>query len=528
MTTTMHESSAAVLNDELVFAREDDREPLVGRPDTWKLVIADDEEEVHALTRMVLEGFTFEDRALEFLSAYSGREARVLLEENPDTAVLLLDVVMEREDAGLSVVRHVRDVLKNRHARIILRTGHPGQAPEQEIVSNYDINDYKSKTELTTQKLYTSVTAALRSYRDIRTIERSRQGLEMIIGATGSLFGSQALERFLGSVLQHLSGLAQLGVEGPTPAPTGFGAVQRQGEYAIVCGLGEYDGLRGRPVRNAVPPALLGILREAGDEPGVHFHDTAFVGAFAVEGGARNLVYLDCGRSLSDLDRDLMQIYAANVGVAFDNIYLNREIEETQREVITTLGEVVDRRSQETALHTLRVGESAAHLARLAGLGEDDVKLIRLAAPMHDVGKIGISDDILNKPGKLTAGEYELMKTHTTVGHDILRNSQRPILQAAATIALQHHEKWDGSGYPEGLRGEEIHVFGRIVSLCDVFDALSNERVYRDVLAVDHVVEILRLERGRQFDPQLLDVFLEHLDDFTAIQDRHAAEHAGA
>ncbi len=526
MPTIERTAAAATLDDDLLFAEEGDQQPEAGRPETWKLVIADDEEEVHALTRMVLSGFSFEGRGLSFLSAFSGEETKKLLEDNPDTAVVLLDVVMEKDDAGLAVVRHIREDLQNRFARIILRTGHPGQAPEHEVVSTYDINDYKSKTELTAQKLFTAVTAALRSYRDIRTIEKNRCGLELILGSTGELFEIKALEKFAGGVLSQLSELIRVGSDGPALMPSGFAARRQHGEFRIMAGAGSYREHVGEPVQAVVSDEMRLELQQVIDRRASLFEQDRFYGYFATKGGIANVVAMECGRRLSPLDHDLIRILASNVGIAFDNVYLNREIEDTQREVIHTLGEVVETRSQETALHTVRVGESAGLLTRLAGLGEDEARLVELAAPMHDIGKIGIPDQVLNKPGKLNGAEYELMKTHTNLGYDILRKSSRPIMQAAATVALQHHEKWDGSGYPQGLAGDGIHIYGRIVGVCDVFDALSNQRVYRDVVAVEHVIEIMRSERGKHFDPKLIDLFLEHLDEFTAIQERNAAENA--
>ena len=167
----------------LSFAKE--------RPDTggdeigqgrepWKLLIVDDEEEVHSLTRLVLRNYEFEGRTLELLSAYSGVAARKVLAEHPDIALILLDVVMEREDSGLRLVHHIRNKLQNNHVRIILRTGQPGQAPEMEVVARYDINDYKAKTDLTSQKLFTTVTSALRAWRDIQTIDYSRRGIRLL------------------------------------------------------------------------------------------------------------------------------------------------------------------------------------------------------------------------------------------------------------------------------------------------------------------------------------------------------------
>jgi putative two-component system response regulator len=198
-----------------------------------------------------------------------------------------------------------------------------------------------------------------------------------------------------------------------------------------------------------------------------------------------------------------------------------REIVETQKEIIHTLGDVVENRSSETANHTLRVADMSYHLAKLVGLADEEANLLRMAAPMHDVGKIGIPDSILNKPGKLTPEEYEVIKTHSEIGHGILAKSNRPILQAAAIVAHEHHERWDGTGYPRGLKGEAIHIFGRIVSLVDVFDAVYSDRVYRPAMKLEQALEIITEGRGTQFEPLLVDVFLAHFGRFLAVLEKY-------
>ena len=198
-------------------------------------------------------------------------------------------------------------------------------------------------------------------------------------------------------------------------------------------------------------------------------------------------------------------------------IVREREIVATQKEIIHTLGDVVESRSSETANHTLRVAAMSMKLAELFGLSKAEADLLRMASPMHDVGKIGIPDSILNKPGKLTVGEFEIIKTHSEIGYRILAKSERVILKAAAIIAHEHHERWDGSGYPRGLAGEDIHVFGRIVSLVDVFDAVFSDRVYRKAMELDKVLEIIREGRGAHFQPELVDLFMGNLDTFLAI-----------
>ena len=141
-----------------------------------------------------------------------------------------------------------------------------------------------------------------------------------------------------------------------------------------------------------------------------------------------------------------------------------------------------------------------------------------MASPMHDIGKVGIPDSILNKPGKLTPEEFEVMKTHSTLGYEMLRHSERAILKASSIVAYTHHEKWDGSGYPNALKGEDIHIFGRITAIADVFDALGHDRVYKKAWEMGKILKLFKNERAKHFDPTLVDLFFEHLDQFLKIK----------
>ena len=196
---------------------------------------------------------------------------------------------------------------------------------------------------------------------------------------------------------------------------------------------------------------------------------------------------------------------------------LNKEILSTQHEMLSLLGEVGETRSQETGHHVRRVAKYSKLLAELYGLSEEEVNHLYIASPMHDIGKIGISDEILLKPGKLDEDEGEIMKQHAKIGYDILKSSSRPILKAASIISHEHHEKWDGSGYPRALKGEEIHVYGRITALADVFDALKCKRVYKEPWPMEDILEYIKAQRGEHFDPALVDLFFENVDMFTDI-----------
>ena len=198
---------------------------------------------------------------------------------------------------------------------------------------------------------------------------------------------------------------------------------------------------------------------------------------------------------------------------------LHDELEDAQREIIYKLGEIGECRSSETGQHVKRVAEYSKLLAIKIGLDPKDVNKLFMASPMHDIGKVGIPDSILNKNGKLDSAEWEVMKTHAKIGYEILRTSKREILRSAAIVSYSHHERWDGSGYPLGLKGEDIHIFGRITAIADVFDALSSARVYKKSWALEDVLKLFNEEKGKHFDPNLIDVFMDNLDEILQIKE---------
>ena len=200
---------------------------------------------------------------------------------------------------------------------------------------------------------------------------------------------------------------------------------------------------------------------------------------------------------------------------------LQKEIEDTQREIIYKMGEVGETRSKETGHHVKRVAEYSKELAFLCGLEKKEAEILFSASPMHDIGKVGISDDILKKPGKLTSSEFETMKTHAEIGYNILKDSKRDILKAAAIVALTHHEKFDGSGYPKGLKAYDIHIYGRITAIADVFDALGSDRVYKKAWKDEKIFELLNNEKGKHFDPFLIELFMKNINIFLDIREKY-------
>ncbi|HRF57550.1 MAG TPA: response regulator [Campylobacterales bacterium] len=203
---------------------------------------------------------------------------------------------------------------------------------------------------------------------------------------------------------------------------------------------------------------------------------------------------------------------------------LNEELEGTQREILYRVGEIGETRNKETGHHVKRVAEYSKLIAQKYGLSEGECKLIFIAAPMHDIGKVGIPDNILLKPDRLDEKELKIMQTHSEIGAKVLSGSKIKTIEAAAIIAAQHHEKYDGTGYPLGLKGDQIHIFARIVAIADVFDALGSDRPYKKAWGIDEILSLFHTERGKQFDPLLTDIFLNNIDDFLKIKELYKEE----
>ncbi len=290
-------------------------EAAASRHPPWKILIVDDEGDVHAVTKLVLAGFAFRERGLAFIDAYTGYSACKLMEAHPDTAVILLDVVMESRDAGLRVIQHIRDELKNSRVRIILRTGQPGEAPEHDVIVNYDINDYKCKTELTSQKLFSSLITALRSFEDIAAAENDRCGLTQALEAA-PLSDAGARARFLGGLLMQAGAL--LGVAGRDMLLLRRRAASEDEGYTLVAALGKNAACVGQDAATVLDAATLAGLRSAGGraifavERGMFFipcDGTAIYveGEAALKDGAGEAVGKYCDRVYQSLCRHASQ-----------------------------------------------------------------------------------------------------------------------------------------------------------------------------------------------------------------------------
>ncbi|PWC60815.1 histidine kinase [Azospirillum sp. TSH7] len=367
------------MSDEFLFAEEEPAVEVAAEAvepvEPWLILIVDDDPAIHATTKMVLRGFAFEGRPAQFLSAATAAEARGVLRDNPAIAVILLDVVMESDDAGLRLVRYIRNELSNRRVRIILRTGQPGQAPERDVILSYDINDYKSKTELTAQKLFTSVVAALRGYQDITAIEDHREGLERILDSSSTLLGKRTMAEFVRHAVAQIVGVCPQGdgvalvsrlSDGPRPA-----------EPLVLGGAGCHVGMEGTPLFLALPPdAVQAVTAALADgrnryerghsvlvfRSATRHHDTA--------------VYLGHGRALTADERRLLEVFCAKVAIGFDNVHLYEELTELNRSLE---GQVAER------TRDLVAAREAAEAARSEAEAANQAKSLFLATMSHEI-----------------------------------------------------------------------------------------------------------------------------------------------
>lgn len=491
-----------------------------GRSSKWCVLIVDDEPEVHAVTNLALRNFEFQQQRLELLSATSASQAKDIFDQRDDIALALVDVVMETEHAGLDLVRYVREERKNRRTRLVLRTGQAGQAPEDQVIRDYEIDDYKEKTELTTQKLRTLLYSTLRAYRDICVIRAQRDGVSRVLESCATVQNATTFKQFASAVLSQLTSLLQLGesalycMEVPDQRET-------QRSPRVLAATGNFVNYIAGGKHPDLPDDVALRFDEAIARRGSCSYPDAYVLYMQGARGSVNLLYVYHTEPLTELDRQLLELYTRNVAITFDNIALFDDFQETAKELVYLLANAVEARSRETGAHVLRVALISARLAELNGLGEEEVLLIKHASPLHDIGKVAIPDAILHKPGKLDADEWGLMQKHVDYGIDILRNSRRTLMQQAVLIIASHHEKWDGSGYPAGLAGADIPLCGRITAIADVFDALGSRRSYKQPWPDAEMKAYFETERGRHFDPALVDLFLAHYDEFLAIRAEH-------
>ncbi|MBF0622421.1 MAG: DUF3369 domain-containing protein [Magnetococcales bacterium] len=492
----------------------------------WKVLIVDDDPDILILTRINLKNFVFDGRPLQLLEAKSAQEAKQVMAKETNIALALVDVVMETDDAGILLVEYIRNTLKQKMIRLVIRTGQPGMAPERYVIDNYDIDDYKDKTELTSQKLYTTVRTAIKAYRDLREIEdhrqsmlRHRDGLNQILAATPQLYRYrvESFELFFQGILSQVVALCDLGTNGYFSSIKGMIATMDGRKVEIQTGIGEYADLDESDQKiKAVQEYSMKVLNNEAisTEP----FEKAMVMPLKVEDKLLGFIYFETPKPLEKGSRELIQVLANQSASALENIHLHTNLESAYNQAINMMALAAEFKDTSTGTHIMRVAELTERMALELGLDAKASKQMAEASKLHDIGKIGVPDAVLQKPGKLTESEYEVIKSHAGIGAQILKDS--PAFELAQDVALSHHERWDGRGYPRGIKGLEISLISRIVAVVDVFDALVNVRPYKQAWSVEDAVAEIKNGAGTQFDPQVVEAFVRLYENNTLSANR--------
>ena len=513
--------------DSLDFLK--DEEEIKSSKRSIEILIVDDNEDVHKITELILVDFTYQDYDFIISHAYSGKELREIMENKNNVAIILLDVVMETDSAGLDAVKYIREDLKNEFVRIILRTGQPGKAPEDDIIRNYDINNYIAKTEGSVQKIYTALYSAIRSYRDLLKIYYSKIGLEKVVESSKELYKYKSLLNFYEGILFQLSNLldfkdnAFIASENRNMNGTILRSEDNNNE-TILAGIGNFKNLINRNIKDVFSEEIIQEIRRQGHNR-LTFYDSFYIGCWVeTENNIRNYIYFETKKKLDETEKKLIKLTITNFSLAISNFVLNKEINESQRGMIFKLGDVIETRLRDNHNHIYRVSKISSILAEAYGFSKEEIDLITLTAPLHDIGKISIPDEILLKPGKLTFEEFEEVKKHSINGYNMINvNNKGSVFSVAAEIAYHHHEKWNGLGYPDKLKGEEISKFSRIVSVADVFDALAHKRAYKDAWSIEEIKAFMIEEKGKSFEPVIVDLLLKNMEKVLKILEDYPA-----
>ena len=347
-------------DDVLHLIDDTEPEPRSSTARKWKIAVIDDDHAVHEGTRFALSDYTLNDQTLEILSAYSAAEGRELMRQHTDIAAVLLDVIMETDAAGLELVEYIRNEIKNETVRIILRTGQPGQAPERRVIVDYDINDYKAKTELTADKLFTSLTAALRSYQQLERMLQTRRGLEIIIDAASTLYDFHSMQRLAEGVLTQIASLLNVDCAGILVLRDG-GVVGD--DFAVLAGSGCYSRFIADTGSKPLDPDLRQMVEDAFRRRKHEFADHRTALYVRTGSGREVIVLLQAERPLSDTDRSLVEIFSSRLSIAFDNVILYQQLNAAN----TQLEDRVAQRTRALMLANRRLSAQWLRLQRANG-----------------------------------------------------------------------------------------------------------------------------------------------------------------
>lgn len=507
-------------SEDFLFADEAEVD-ATGEKAVWKVLIADDEPDVHVATKLVLRDFSFCNRTIEFLDAYDGNETCELLRQNPDTAVVFLDVVMETEDSGLKAVRRIRDEIGNQMVRIILRTGQPGHAPEEHVVLNYHINDYKSKSEMTAKKLFTSLVSALRSFQDLQTIESSRRGLVKVLDAASNMdFRSRNL--FVSGLLMQLGSLLDIGDNDLILVRRG----EAGNQHLIMAACGGFDSFIGAPIEDVLDAESIGCITRVFSDGATHIDDKRSIYLVPMPDLSDVVVYVGGARKISETELALIDIFCMKIVLAYDNFEAVEQSRLDQNAEIALLAKLTAHARYLPLSHAINRGRLSRDIA--SRMKERDPnrtiekrlpEMLERAAMLADIGNQGIPSSVLDHASALSAEDMALVRRHPELGASILADALAEVkggrvVNLAREVALSHHENFDGSGYPRQLAGERIPLSARIVAVADSYLAITSPRPWRAAFGHEQALDMIRRDSGKKFDPRVVESLVAVVEAF--------------
>ena len=449
----------------------------------WKVAVIDDDPAVHEGTRFALSDYNLHGQTLEILSAYSAAEGRTLMRAHRDIAAVLLDVIMETDAAGLDLVEYIRNDLRNETVRIILRTGQPGQAPERRVIVQYDINDYKAKTELTADKLFTSLTAALRSYQQLERMVQTRRGLEIIIDAASTLYDFKSMQRLAEGVLTQLASLLNVDCAGILVLRDDGSS--SGSDFSVLAGSGCYSRFIGTTSSRALDPDLRQMVEAAFQRRKNEFSDQRSVLYLRTGSGREVVVLLQAERQLSETDRALVEIFGSRLSIAFDNVILYQQLQEANAQ----LEDRVAQRTRALMQANRRLSSQWLRLQRANGFKNEI-----LGTVAHDLkNPLGV---ILGRTEMLveliTAGAS---KESVTAQVEHIRDATRRL------TSMVDHLISDAmaDAFDISIRREPVDIAGLVSEVADANQPLAaNKQQAITVSAPPHFVTLCDADRMRE------------------------------
>lgn len=491
----------------------------------WQVLVVSSRPDFHQGSGGGDRGFRILGRDVAFEYVDTLEEARRQCAQTVGIAIVLLDLdaVVATPERAIDGIKALRQPARNPHQRIVLVTSDDSQWG-QDWMDSALIDDVRSRSDLRQERFFRLLYANLRQYNEVLVADQSRKGIERIVDASSTILRRKMPERLARGGLQLLCSV--LGLGAAAQREPSFDAIlvriSDQDEFDVLARLGatevgspeaaEVPALAADDILALEPPSRDALWSRKGTRLSIRMR------------GESNVDYGVCishDKGLPLTSDEVLHVFCRHLCNSMVAAEMHQSITRTQNGLILMLSEAIERRSMETSNHVRRVGEYSRLLGRLYGFHEEEADRLLIAAALHDAGKVAIPDAILNKPGKLSPEERAIMETHASIGARMFEGQDLPVLQAAMTIAIQHHERWDGCGYPARLKGEQIHIYGRIAGLADVFDALGSHRCYKPAWSLEDVLAFISAERERHFDPELVDLLLDNLSLFLEIRERY-------